>query len=132
MYNLGKWLAEGVDLGIQMSPNLGTLRCISTNNGVTLRKVGGVVVLRLKLQDGHPSSGSIAHLHLDLSSGEKPTVSYFDGYISYSSLIGIYSYNSHSAKTQGTQNHGPPRRHYTSSGVEIEPFDNSLLTSFTH
>jgi hypothetical protein len=49
MYNLGKWLAEGVDLGIQMSLILGILRCLSANNGVTLRKVGGVVVLRLKL-----------------------------------------------------------------------------------
>jgi hypothetical protein len=92
MYNLGKWLAEGVDLGIQISPNLSILRCLSANDGVTLRKVGGVVVLHLKLRDGHPSSGSIAHLHPDLNSGEKPTVSYFDGYIAYSGLIGIYSY----------------------------------------
>jgi hypothetical protein len=34
-----------------MSPSLGTLHRLSTNNGVTLRKVGGVVVLCLKLRD---------------------------------------------------------------------------------
>jgi hypothetical protein len=49
MYNLGKWLAEGVDLGIQMSPSLGIPRCLSASSGATLLKVGGVVVLRLKL-----------------------------------------------------------------------------------
>jgi hypothetical protein len=56
-------------------------------------------------------------------------VSYFDGYISYSGLIGIYSYNSHYAKTQGTQNHGPPRWHYTPNDVVVEPSNNSLLMS---
>ncbi len=42
-----KWLGETTDLGTQMSPNLGTLRCLSANEGVTLRKVRGVIVLRL-------------------------------------------------------------------------------------
>jgi len=38
-----KWLGDTADLGIQMSPNLGTLDCRSANSGVTLRKVGGEV-----------------------------------------------------------------------------------------
>jgi hypothetical protein len=46
MSNLVKWLGEIADLGTQMSLNLGTLRCLSANEGVTVRKVQGVVVLR--------------------------------------------------------------------------------------
>jgi hypothetical protein len=47
MYNLTKWLGDTTSLRIQMSPILGTLLCLSVNEGVTLRKVQGVVVLRL-------------------------------------------------------------------------------------
>jgi hypothetical protein len=129
MYNLGKWLAEGVDLGIQMSPSLGILRCLSASFGAILRKVGGVVVLRLKLRDGHPPLSSITHFHPDLSSGVKTTVSYFDRYISYSGLIGTYSYNSYYTKTQRLQYHYTSRWHDTPSSVEVKPTDDSLFTS---
>jgi hypothetical protein len=47
IYNLTKWLGDTASLGTQMSPNLGTLLCLSTNKGVTVRKIGGVVELRL-------------------------------------------------------------------------------------
>jgi hypothetical protein len=39
MYNLAKWLGETTSLGIQMSFILGTLRYLSVNEGVTVRKV---------------------------------------------------------------------------------------------
>jgi hypothetical protein len=38
-----KWLGETADLRTQMSPNLGTLCCLLANEGVTLRKVQGVI-----------------------------------------------------------------------------------------
>jgi hypothetical protein len=115
-----------------MSPSLGTLHRLSASIGVTLRKVGGVVILHLKLRDGHPPSGSITHLHPDLSSGVKTTMSYFDRYISYSGLIGIYSYNSYYTKSQGSQYHYPSQWHYTPSSIEVEPTDDSLFTSLPH
>jgi hypothetical protein len=43
IYNRTKWLGDAADLGIQMSPSLGTLDYRSANSGVTLRKVGGEV-----------------------------------------------------------------------------------------
>jgi hypothetical protein len=49
MYNLTKWLANAADLGIQISPSLGTTRCLSAYAGATLRKVGGEVKVGLQV-----------------------------------------------------------------------------------
>jgi hypothetical protein len=40
MYSLTKWFGDTADLGIHMSPNLGTLSCLFAKFGDTLRKVG--------------------------------------------------------------------------------------------
>jgi hypothetical protein len=74
-------------LGIQMSPILGTLRCLSANKGVTLRKVGGVVELRLQPWGWSPSPCFISHLQPNLSASIKTTMSYFDYYVSNSGFI---------------------------------------------
>jgi hypothetical protein len=47
MYNLTKWLSDTADLGIQISPSLGTARYLSAYAGAILRKVGGEVKVGL-------------------------------------------------------------------------------------
>jgi len=47
MYNLTKWLGDTVDLGIQISPSLGSARYLSAYAGTTLRKIGGEVEIGL-------------------------------------------------------------------------------------
>jgi hypothetical protein len=47
MYNLTKWLGDIVDLGIQISPSLGSARCLSAYAGATLHKIGGEVKIGL-------------------------------------------------------------------------------------
>jgi hypothetical protein len=47
MYNLTKWLGDTADLGIQTSPSLGIVRCLSAYAGTTLRKIGGEVEVGL-------------------------------------------------------------------------------------
>jgi hypothetical protein len=47
MYSLTKWLGETADLGIQMSPSLGSARCLSAYAGTTLHKIGGEVKVGL-------------------------------------------------------------------------------------
>jgi hypothetical protein len=49
MYNLTKWLGDTADLGIQISPSLGTARCLLAYAGTTLRKVGGEVKVGLQV-----------------------------------------------------------------------------------
>jgi len=47
MYNLTKWLGDTADLGIQISPSLGTARYLLAYAGATLRKIGGEVKVGL-------------------------------------------------------------------------------------
>ncbi len=98
IYNHTKWLGEMADLGIQMSPSLGILACLSARSGATLRKVGGEVKAVLWVWGRCPPPCSIDYFQPDLCASIESTMNYFYGNVSYSSFIGIYPYNPHHSK----------------------------------
>jgi hypothetical protein len=62
MYNLTKWLGDTANLGIQISPSLGTARYRLAYAGATLRKVGGEIKVGLQVWGWCPPPCSIDDL----------------------------------------------------------------------
>jgi hypothetical protein len=100
MYSLTKWFGDTSDLGIHMSPSLGTLHCLSASSGATLRKVRGEVEAVLKFWGPCPRPCSICNSHPDSCTGVESTVGHFHSDVPYPSLVRVYTYNSNYAKTQ--------------------------------